>query len=130
MMNLSQTKLVGLTMELDLKAREYKQLCDKLEKLKEMNINSNDKKLLELKELFQKNHDEIVEINKQISELKEKEEIIEKQRLEKYNTDNIFKRKNTISNNKEENISMIVAENKKNIFQRLIEKLKKIFSKN
>lgn len=31
MMNLNQTKLVGLTMELDLKAREYKKLCDKLE---------------------------------------------------------------------------------------------------
>ena len=30
MMNLSQTKLVGLTMELDLKTREYKKLCDKL----------------------------------------------------------------------------------------------------
>ena len=30
MMNLNQTKLVGLTMELDLKAREYKKLCDKL----------------------------------------------------------------------------------------------------
>ena len=27
MMNLSQTKLVGLTMELDLKTREYKKLC-------------------------------------------------------------------------------------------------------
>ena len=30
MMNLSQTKLVGLTMELDLKTREYKKLCDKI----------------------------------------------------------------------------------------------------
>lgn len=38
MMNLSQTKLVGLTMELDLKTREYKKLCDKLEKLKQGNI--------------------------------------------------------------------------------------------
>jgi len=70
MMNLSQTKLVGLTMELDLKAREYKKLCDKLEKLKQGNINPNDEKLLKLKQLFQENHDEIVKINKKIEELK------------------------------------------------------------
>ena len=34
MMDLSQTKLVGLTMELELKAREYEKLCNKLEQLK------------------------------------------------------------------------------------------------
>ena len=39
MMNLNQTKLVGLTMELDLKAREYKKLCNKLEQLKQSDIN-------------------------------------------------------------------------------------------
>ena len=38
MMNLSQTKLVGLTMELDLKTREYKKLCGKLDELKEQYI--------------------------------------------------------------------------------------------
>ena len=75
MMNLSQTKLVGLTMELDLKTREYKKLCDKLEKLKQGNINPNDERLLKLRGLFQKNHDEIVEINRQIKELKETEEV-------------------------------------------------------
>ena len=69
MMNLSQTKLVGLTMELDLKTREYKKLCDKLEELKEKNIDTNDERLLAVKELFQKNYDDIVEINRQISEL-------------------------------------------------------------
>ena len=31
-MTLEQTKLVGLTMELELKTREYKMLCDELEK--------------------------------------------------------------------------------------------------
>lgn len=71
MMNLSQTKLVGLTMELDLKTREYKKLCDKLEQLKQGNINPNDESLLELKRLFQEKHDEILEINRQIKELKE-----------------------------------------------------------
>ncbi len=83
MMNLSQTKLVGLTMELELKAKEYKKLCNKLDQLKRSDINPNDEKLLKLKQLFQKNHDEIVEINRQIKELKETEELIEKQKLEK-----------------------------------------------
>jgi len=63
MMNLAQTKLVGLAMELDLKAREYKMLCDKFEKLRESNIDPNDERLLVLEELFNKNHKEIVEIN-------------------------------------------------------------------
>ena len=71
MMNLNQTKLIGLTMELDLKTREYKKLCDKLNELKEKKINPNDERLLVVKELFQKNHDDIVKINKQISEIKE-----------------------------------------------------------
>lgn len=69
MMNLSQTKLIGLTMELDLKTREYTILCNEFEKLKQNNIDHNNEKLIELKKLFQKNHDEIVEINKQINNL-------------------------------------------------------------
>ena len=72
MMNLNQTKFVGLTMELDLKAREYKKLCDELDKLKENKIDPNDEKLYALKKLFQKNYDDIVKINTQIKELKEK----------------------------------------------------------
>lgn len=131
MMNLSQTKLVGLTMELDLKTREYKKLCDKLEKLKQGNINPNDDKLLELRQLFQKNHDEIVEINRQIKELKETEELIEKQKLEQYDSANLFKRKNKIpKGNEEENTNISVIETKKNIFTRLIERLKEIFARN
>ena len=69
MMNISQTKLVGLTMELDLKAREYKKLCDELDKLKENKIEPNDERLLKLKELFQKNHEDIVKINVEIRKL-------------------------------------------------------------
>lgn len=69
MMNLTQTKLVGLTMELDLKTREYKKLCDKLEELKERKVEPNDERLLSVKELFQKNHDDIVKIKTQIKEL-------------------------------------------------------------
>ena len=73
MMNLSQTKLVGLTMELDLKTREYKKLCNKLDELKEKKIDPNDERLLAVKELFKKNHDDIVDINRQIKEIKETE---------------------------------------------------------
>lgn len=132
MMNLSQTKLVGLTMELDLKTREYKKLCDKLEQLKQSDINPNDEKLIELKQLFEKNHNEIVEINRQIKELKETEELIEKQKLEQYDPANIFKRKNNnISrSNEQENMNISIVETKKNRFARLIERIKEIFTRN
>ena len=102
MMNLSQTKLVGLTMELDLKTREYKKLCGKLDELKEKKIDPNDERLLVVKELFQKNHDDIVEINRQIKEVKETEELKEKQKLEQYNPENIFNKKNDTSKTKKE----------------------------
>ena len=130
MMNLNQTKLVGLTMELDLKARENKKLCDKLEQLKQSDINPNDEKLLELKQLFQKNYDEIVEINRQIKELKEAGELIEKQKLEKYNTENIFNKRDNGKIKQEEKMDISVVETKNNVFARLIEKIKQIFSKN
>ena len=132
MMNLTQTKLVGLTMELDLKTREYKKLCDKLEYLKQSNIKANDEKLLELRLLFQKNHDEIVKINRKIKELKETEELLERQKLKKYNLDNLFKRKNdkiSISN-EEKNRKLLVCETKRNIFEKLIKKIIEIFNKN
>ena len=73
MMNLEQTKLVGLTMELDLKTREYKKLCEKLETLKQSNIEPNDERLVKLKQLFEKNHNEIVDITRQLKELKSTE---------------------------------------------------------
>lgn len=129
MMNLSQTKLVGLTMELDLKAREYKKICDKLDELKEKKIDPNDERLLAIKELFQKNHDDIVKINKQIKEIKETEELKEKQKLEQYNPDNIFNKKNNSKIKQEKNTDISVVETKKNIFVRFIERIKKIFSK-
>lgn len=129
MMNLSQTKLVGLTMKLDLKAREYNKLCDKLEQLKQTNINPNDDKLLELKKLFQKNQNEIVEINKRIRELKEQEETIEKQKLEQYDASKLFNKASTNASKilEDEKTDIAIVENKKGIFQKLIEKIKKIF---
>lgn len=130
MMNLSQTKLVGLTMELDLKTREYKKLCDKLDELKEKKIDPNDERLLAVKDLFQKNHDDIVEINRQIKEIKETEELKEKQKLEQYNPENIFNKKNDTSKTKqEENMDISVVQNKQNIFARFIEKIKSFFKK-
>ncbi|MEG1009345.1 MAG: hypothetical protein RSF67_06005 [Clostridia bacterium] len=61
-MNLNQTKIVGLTMELELKTKIYAKLCDKLEE--------NDPKLLKLKEMFKVNNKQIVEINRQLKEIK------------------------------------------------------------
>lgn len=133
MMNLSQTKLVGLTMQLDLKTREYKRICDKLEKLKQSDINPNDEKLLELKQLFQKNYDEIVEINRQIKELKETEEIKEKQKLEQYDPNDIFKNKSRkvesefIKPSKEKSITAIPKEK---WYQKTINLIKNLFRRN
>lgn len=129
MMNLNQTKLVGLTMELDLKTKKYKKLCDKLEQIKQSKINPNDERLLQFKQLFQENHDEIVEINKQIRKLKDEQEVIDKQKLEKYSTENLFKRNNkNICLSKEENIKVIETE--KNVFQKFIKKIKELFTRN
>ena len=129
MMNLSQTKLVGLTMELDLKTREYKNLCDKLEELKESKIDPNDERLLTVKDLFQKNHNDIVEINKQIKEIKETEELKEKEKQEQYNPENIFNKKDNNNIMQEEKMDIAVVETKKNILTRIIDRIKRFFSK-
>jgi len=100
MMNLSQTKLVGLTMELDLRTREYKKLCEKLDKLKADGINPNDESLIELKMMFQKNYNDIVEINKQIRLIKNDIKVINEEA--KFKTDNIFKSRQIKSNESKE----------------------------
>lgn len=129
MMNLNQTKLVGLTMELDLKTKEYKKLCDKLEQIKQSKINPNDERLLKFKQLFQENHDEIVDINKQIRKLKDEQKVIDKQKLKKYNTENLFKRNNeNICLSKEENI--LVIETEKNVLLKFIKRIKEFFKRN
>ncbi len=68
MMDLKQTKLVGLTMELNLKVEEFNKLCRKLESLKKSNIDPNDERLLELKKLFLQNQEEIVKIKNEMSQ--------------------------------------------------------------
>lgn len=72
-MTLNQTKLVELTMQLELKTKEYKILCDKLEKLKEQGIDPNSKDLIELRRDFIKNNQEIADIKNQLKELQENE---------------------------------------------------------
>lgn len=74
-MNLNQTKFAGLTMQLDLKTKEYKRLCDKLDKLKASNIDENDERLIVLKDLFELNNKQIVQINRKLNELNNSKEI-------------------------------------------------------
>lgn len=69
-MNEEQTKLVGLTMELELKTREYHMLCDELDVFKKQGIDPNDEKLIPLRDKFLKNNQEIVEIIEQLKKLK------------------------------------------------------------
>ena len=68
-LDIEETKLVGLTMKLDLKAKEYTMLCNKIEKYENENLDENDEKFHELLIQFQKNNDEIEEIKKQLMEL-------------------------------------------------------------
>lgn len=72
-MTLEQTKLVGLTMQLDLKAREYKQLCKKLEEYKSQNLDPNCEEYEKLLKDFQDNQKEILEINVQLEQLNKEE---------------------------------------------------------
>ena len=121
MMNLTQTKIVGLTMELDLKTREYQMLCNAFKSLKDTNIDANDKKFYNLRKAFLQNNYEITEINRQLKELKEKEEIIEKEQEEKYSVDNLFKK------DKKEETSLVVTDEKISVFKKIINKIKRIF---
>lgn len=124
-MNLNQAKLVELTMELDLRAREYKKLCDKLEQLKEKGINPNDKILIGLQQAFQKNQNDVLKINKQIEKIKKQDKIIEKQNLEKYNQEILSKNKEEKPNKE---ISLVETK-KKNIFMKIWDKIKIIIKK-
>ena len=125
-MNLKQTKLIGLTMELELKTRDYKMLCEKLEKLKKDNIDANDPKLLSIRDEFIKNYNEIVEIDRQIKEIEELEEIQQTSEQNYYN--DVFKNKTKTGSNNEK-LDMIVVDEKKNILVSIFEKIKKMISK-
>ncbi len=64
------SKLTLLTMELNLKVKEYNLLCKELDDIEHAGIIGKEKELTELKNKFSKNYDEIVEINKHLSKLK------------------------------------------------------------
>ena len=125
-LNLAQTKFVGLTMKLDLKSREYKMLCDKLEKYKNEKIDSNDERLYELLGQFQKNHDEIVEIKRQLKEIENIEEINLNEDNYKYY--DIFKQKNKNEiNTSTPNNEKMMVEYKENIWEKFKKIIQKIF---
>lgn len=73
-MTLEQTQLVGLTMKLELKTMEYQQLCEEIEEIKKTNTNPNDASLQSLLDRLLKNQEEILDINKQLTALKESAE--------------------------------------------------------
>ena len=118
-MTQTQNRIVVLTMKLDLKAREYKELCLELDKIKNKEQVSNEE-LLELKNKFQINHDEIVEINKELKELKEKDSDLKNK---SFKQENLFNRNKEFNENKEDS-KEIVVEKEKNIITKLIEKLR------
>lgn len=68
-MSLEQTQLVGLTMKMELKAKEYKRLCEELEELKRAGVDPNSPELEHLLEEFMQNNKEIAEINEQLRKL-------------------------------------------------------------
>lgn len=119
-MNIEQIKLVGLTMELELKTKEYEKLCNKLEHLKEKNINPNAKELLLLKEQFQNNHDDIERIKKELADIKQKEAAKE----EHYDTSNLFKNKNKPI--EKITLPQEISKSKITILKRIVEKIKQI----
>jgi hypothetical protein len=124
-LNLEETKLVGLTMKLDLKANEYTMLCNKLEEYEQENIDENDEKFHELLIEFQKNHDEIEEIKKQLIEL-ESTKNLNKESSSNYN-DMFKKTSNNNLNTSNTNDSDISVRYKESFWQKIKRKIKAIF---
>ena len=120
-LSLEQTKFVGLTMKLDLKAQEYKMLCKELEKLKKENIDNNDERLKDLFVQFQKNYDEIVDIKEQLKELNNSRNI-------EYNNSNIFDKRKSNINGEDVNTSIIEMP-KENIFKKIINRIFSFFKR-
>jgi len=70
-LNEEQAKLIGLTMRLELKTKEYHKLCDEFEIMKKQIIDPNDERLIPLRDKFLKNQHEIVEIVEELKKLKD-----------------------------------------------------------
>lgn len=128
-LSLSQTKLIGLTMKLDLKTREYNALCKKLNDLEKNNIELNNQKLYDLKQLFEKNLSEIEQLKSEIGQLQLNADILDKKiknenNYEKYNPEKLFK-KNNIKDTL--NTELPTIQKKENLFNRIINNIKKLF---
>lgn len=122
MIDLVQTKTVGLTMKLNLKAKEFNILCNKLDELKQKNIDPNNERLLEIKELFVKNNEDISDIVNQLKELNQKN----MQKEDRYNPDNIFKNKK--EEKVVENTNLPIEIKKETIFKKIINFIKGLFN--
>lgn len=110
-------------MKLDLEARNYKKLCEKLDKYKAEKIDENDEKLYELLNEFQENHNKIVEIKQQLKELENVEE-----EIKTYNYEDMFKnpKKEQITPaNSSPETSMIKHE--VSLWEKIKNKIRKIF---
>lgn len=119
-LNLKQTKIAGLYMKLDLKAREYNMLCGKLEEYKKENIKEDDVRYFDLLQLFQKNNDEIIEIKQQLIDVQKNEEKI----IVNSDYTKIFEKKEK----EKENIEQVaLVEVKESIFKNILNKIKKFF---
>ena len=66
----NKKELIYLTMQLDLKAKEYELLCKEFADLKAKNLDKNAKEFVDLREKFLKNNQDIKEINNQLRLLK------------------------------------------------------------
>jgi preprotein translocase subunit SecA len=66
----NSNQFLSLTSALEEKAKKYKELCSKLDEYEKENIKLDDKRLIELKNEFQKNLTEIQEINNRLKNLK------------------------------------------------------------
>lgn len=71
-LTVKQSEVIILTMELDLKAQEYKMLCDELEKLQNKKTESNANELVKLKQKFLQNQNDIKNINQKLKDLQNK----------------------------------------------------------
>lgn len=65
-----RTKILGLTMKLDLRLKQYEKLCKEFENLKENNVKQTDEDFIILRNLFLENQKEIKNINDQLEILK------------------------------------------------------------
>ena len=139
MINYAQREYIDLIQLLSIRAEEYRKLCHKFNKIKQGEIVFDDDKLLKLKALFKDNYDEICDINKRLSILKEKIESEEKERAEKYSVNNLFKSDEKIkadvevaemiNENKKENLEKMLPNTNKSFLVRLVDKIKSFFTK-